>query len=110
MSTVSQNIKKQRLRCNVTQEYVAQQLNISVRQMGAFERGEARIHLDFLEKIALVLDTDIFTLLGIPHSKIKEGQDSLSIYFNKIRDLSEEEQHLIFQMIEQLERKKNNDS
>lgn len=110
MSTVSQNIKKQRLRCNLTQEYVAKQLNISVRQMGAFERGEARIHLKLLEDIATVLDTDTFTLLGIPTSKIKEGEDTLSIYFNKFKHLSEEEQQLIFQMIEQLERKRNNDS
>lgn len=65
MSTVSQNVKKQRLACNYTQEYVANFLGISVKTLGEIERGNARLYLSLLESLAQVLNTDVSTLMGL---------------------------------------------
>lgn len=102
MSTVSQNIKKQRLACNFTQEHVALSLHISVRRLGALERGEARIHLDLLTKVAKVLQTNVETLLGLKNGHNNPLPAHVQKLLDKIDRLSADEQELVFQLIEKL--------
>lgn len=102
MSTVYQNIKKQRLACNFTQEHVALSLNISVRQLGAIERGETRIHLDLLTQVAKVLQTNVETLLGLKNGHNNPLPAHSQKLLDKIARLSVDEQELVFQLIEKL--------
>lgn len=102
MSTVNQNIKKQRMLCNLTQEYVAKQLNISIRKLGALERGETRIHLDLLTQIAKILQTNVETLLGLRNRHNNPLPAHLQKLLDKIDRLSADEQELVFQLIEKL--------
>lgn len=102
MSTVSKNVKKQRLACNYTQEYVAKCLDISVKTLGEIERGNARLYLALLESLAQVLNTDVSTLMGLPNGNADNTPPYLKQYVKKMLALPNEEQELILQLIEKL--------
>lgn len=104
MSSVSQNVKRQRLACNYTQEYVAKSLKISVKTLGEIERGNARIYLNLLESLAVVLNTDVSTLMGFSN-KTDNTPPYLKQYIIKILTLPDEEQGLVLQLIEKLSKK-----
>lgn len=60
---VGEKIKKLRELKNYTQQYMADQLDISQSGYGKIERNETDISISKLEKIAKILDTDIYTVL-----------------------------------------------
>lgn len=64
MIEVGENIKKLRELKNYTQEYMAQQLNMSSAGYGKIERNETDISLKRLDEIAKILETSIAHILN----------------------------------------------
>ena len=60
---LGEKIKKLRELKNYTQQYMADQLDISQSGYGKIERNEIDISISKLEKIAKILDTDIYTVM-----------------------------------------------
>lgn len=61
--TIGENIKKARIKNNLTQEEVAQKVKMNTNYYARIERGEVRASFDTLEKIFKVLkvkSSDIF--------------------------------------------------
>lgn len=62
--TIGNNIKHARLDMNLTQEQLAERVDISTSYIGRIERGERNLSLDILIKISNVLNIPIENLLG----------------------------------------------
>ena len=61
---IGERIKIKRRSKKITQEKLAELLDVTVGYVGQLERGITKINLDRLSEIADVLDTDITVLLG----------------------------------------------
>ncbi len=68
---VGDNIRKARVAKNYTQDYLAQQLNITPTAYGNMERGKTDVALSRLEEVAKILETTPESLLS--------GQTSINI-------------------------------
>ncbi len=62
---VNDKIRMMREMNNWTQEYVADKLHMSLTSYAKLERGESRLHLDKLTKIAEVFQVNIVDLLSL---------------------------------------------
>mgnify|MGYP000957433691 CR=1 FL=1 len=62
---VNDKIRMMREMNNWTQEYVADKLHMSLTSYAKLERGESRLHLDKLTKIAEVFQVNIADLLSL---------------------------------------------
>lgn len=69
MST-GNNIKKLRELRNYTQSHVSEKLNMSLSGYSKIERDETEISVKRLEQIAVVLETDVRTILAFDQDKI----------------------------------------
>lgn len=61
---IGQRIKSRRRLCNITQENIAEKLNVSVGYISQIERGIAHANLDMLSNISSLLKCDITELLS----------------------------------------------
>lgn len=67
---VGEKIKKLRELKNYTQQYMAEQLDLSLSGYGKIERDETDISISRLEKIATVLGVDVNTILNFDEKHI----------------------------------------
>ena len=67
---VGEKIKKFRELKNYTQQYVADELELSLSGYGKIERDETDISISRLEKIAAVLEVDVSTILSFDEKHI----------------------------------------
>lgn len=63
--TVGEKIRKMRELNHFSQAQMAEKLNMSVNGYAKIERGESKVYIDKLEKIAQVFDMDLTELLAI---------------------------------------------
>lgn len=70
MLTVGQKIRKMRELRNYTQEFMAQELNMSPQGYSKIERDEVEVNYSKLEKIAEVLKINILNLLSFDEKQI----------------------------------------
>lgn len=70
MFRIGNKIKKLRELKNLTQEYMAQNLNLSPNGYGKIERDEVDITLGRLEAIAKILEMDIFQVMTFDEKQI----------------------------------------
>lgn len=63
MMKTTEKIRKQREDLDWSQEQMAEKLNLTTNGYAKIERGETKLHLDRLEKIAQVFNVDITELL-----------------------------------------------
>ncbi len=61
---VGQNIQRRRVQLGLTQEELAQKLDISTKHMSAIERGQKKLKLELFVTIANALNCDANTLLS----------------------------------------------
>jgi transcriptional regulator with XRE-family HTH domain len=108
---VGEKIKKLRELKNYTQQYMADQLDISQSGYGKIERNETDISISKLEKIAKILDTDIYTVLIFDEKNVfntrMEKQTNTSVnnqseLFDKIIHQYKEEIGYLKEVINQL--------
>ncbi len=62
---VNEKVRMMREMNNWTQEYVAEKLHMSLTSYAKLERGESKLYLDKLEKIAEVFQIDLIDLLSL---------------------------------------------
>ncbi len=67
---VGEKIKKLRELKNYTQQYMADQLELSLSGYGKIERNDTDISISKLEKIAKILHTDVNTILSFDEKHI----------------------------------------
>lgn len=63
-ATLGANVRAERKRRGLTQEGLAEQLDITPRYLAAIERGERNLTLDSIEALAAQLDLDPHSLLA----------------------------------------------
>jgi len=89
---IGDKIRKVRELKGYKQEYVADQLGMSVTAYGNLERGESSLSFDRLEEIAKVLEVSVQDILNIPeqfnvqsivNSQVGFSQKELHYYLNK---------------------------
>ena len=68
--SVGEKIKKLRELKNYTQNYMANELNLSLSGYGKIERDETDISLSRLEEIAKVLEVDLPTILSFDEKNV----------------------------------------
>ena len=86
MTNIGQKIKKVRELKGYTQEYLAEQLNISQKTYSLIESDQTKIDLDRLQKIADTLEIDLMNLLAF---------DDKNIFNNNFHDKVETSQNYV---------------
>ena len=61
--SLGRRIREERLKCNLTQEKLAEKINLSTAYIGQIERGERRVSVDTLVLISTHLNTSVDYLL-----------------------------------------------
>ncbi len=100
MSTISQNLRKYRLNCGLTQYQVANVLNINRATYSYYEIGKTEPNLDMLVKIAKLFNVSTADLLYDSNANTFRSEIPLETRQAKkqsIYDLSPIEQNLILQ-------------
>ncbi len=77
-------IKKIRLDKNITQEYIANELNMDVTNYGRIERGVSKLTIERLLKIVDILQVDVESLVPEYYSKSKIKQNKTEILLEEI--------------------------
>ncbi len=91
---IGQRIKKARLAKKFTQEYLAEQIDISVAFLSRVERGSSRVNLKRLNQLCNLLDVSEGYLLN---GAASDSSNYLSKEFSElIRNCSPEKQKLIY--------------
>ena len=62
--TLGANVRAERLRRGLTQEALAERLEVTARYLAGIERGERNLTLDSIEDLAAQLDVDPHSLLA----------------------------------------------
>jgi transcriptional regulator with XRE-family HTH domain len=98
--TVGTKIKKLRELRNYTQQYMADQLELSVSGYSKIERDESDLTISRLEKIAEVLDVDLRSILSFDENMIFNICDNAAPYI-AFRDQTINQQELYDKIIAQ---------
>ncbi|MGE6895630.1 helix-turn-helix domain-containing protein [Priestia flexa] len=93
-------IREERLKLNLTQEILAEDINISVSYIGQIERGERSLSLDTLFKLAHRLGVTIDYLLQDSLKTSKEN--SINQFANLINNRSQKQIQMALDMIKVL--------
>ena len=93
-SIIGERIRKSRLSKKMTQEKLAEELNVSVAFVSRIERGSAHLNLRRLSEICAILEIDEGTILN---GTSMESKNYLSEEFGKLlKDAPTETQRLIY--------------
>ncbi|MCU4716030.1 helix-turn-helix domain-containing protein [Bacillus cereus] len=93
-------IREERLKLNLTQEILAEDINISVSYMGQIERGERNLSLDTLVKLSYRLSVTVDYLLL--DSVQVDNENSIKQFASLIDGRSPKETHMALDMIKVL--------
>lgn len=94
---LGENIKRERLKLNLTQDQLSEKLDISTSYLGRIERGERNLPLDTLFKIATIFNVSIdYLLRGFV---ISDNELTSSEIDKLLKSLSSNEMNLILNMI-----------
>ncbi|OBX04212.1 transcriptional regulator [Gallibacterium genomosp. 3] len=95
---LNQKIRILREQNLLTQEEMADKMNMSLNGYARIERGETKLHLDKLEKIAKIFDMDIIELITTDNNNIfliNENSQLSSNYYNNSPNIENEKLKLI---------------
>ena len=87
---IGHNIRKVRELKDLTQSYVAQQLNISIAAYSRIERNKTAISLERLQQIAAVLGTPAAVILNFNEQDVLSPAASIQALAAEIRQLRNE--------------------
>lgn len=95
-SVIGHRIKKARIKKNMTQEALAEQLDVSVAFISRVERGLSHFNLKRLSEVCSILDV---TEGGILNGTSSKSEQYLISEFNEImKNATPEQQKLIFEI------------
>ncbi|PWG81041.1 helix-turn-helix domain-containing protein [Pararcticibacter amylolyticus] len=109
MNAVALRIKKIRSNIGLTQEQMADKINLSVKAWQKIENGITRLDLERLNQIAEILDTSLVDLINADESIYvhQENENNGSIYNKEVtiqQSTSDEERELYKKVIEEKEK------
>ena len=92
-------IKQIRELKNLTQEYIADRLNLSIRAYSKIEAGETQLTINRLNEISEILEIDPIELLGFDHQQIFNNckqEGNIGINYIQISDklIEQYERHI----------------
>ena len=94
---IGERIKKARKSAGMTQEFLAEKLNVSIGYVSQIERGITKISLDLLGAISSILDYDIAVF--ITESAIHSNEYMETELLNEIRKLDQKKKKFILEII-----------
>lgn len=87
---INEKIRELREKHHLSQEEMAEKMNISSSAYGKFERAETRLTITKLEQIAEIFNINIIELINTSCEKLYHNQEEIN-YFNYLNILSENE-------------------
>lgn len=94
---LGEKIKKERMRNRLTQEMLAEMADITSSYVGQIERGERKVTLSKLVRIANVLNVSVDYLLS---DNIELTDDNLQVEIkNAMSNMEEKDKHMIIDII-----------
>ena len=102
---IGERIKKARKDKNITQEVLAERLNVSIGYISQVERGVTKISLDLLGAISSVLNCNIASLVS--ESAVRSNDYMETEIFEEIRQLDQKTKRLILKLKNNLNPKIN---
>lgn len=97
---LGKRIREERLRLNLTQEKLSEDIGISTAYLGQIERGERSLTLDKLVKIAVRLGITVDYLLSDSVSSTPDHQTDLILQL--LQDKTFQEKELAYQLLKTL--------
>lgn len=94
---IGERIKRARKSRGITQEKLAEQLNVSIGYVSQVERGITKISLDLLGAISSILDCDVGSLVSESATRSNEYMESEIM--NEIKKLDYRKKKFILEMI-----------
>ena len=94
---IGERIKRMRKSNGVTQEVLAEHLNVSIGYVSQVERGITKISLDLLAAISTVLGCDVASLVS--ESAINSNEYMESEIINEIKKLDQKKKKYILSVI-----------
>ena len=94
---IGERIKKRRKSCEMTQETLAERLNVSIGYVSQVERGITRISLDLLGAISTVLNCDVASLIS--ESAVYSCEYMESEIFEEIKKLDAQKRKFILEVV-----------
>ena len=94
---IGERIKRARKSIGITQEALAERLNVSIGYVSQVERGITKISLDLLGAISTILNCDIATLVS--ESSLNSTDYMESELIDKIRKLDSKKRKFILEII-----------
>ena len=94
---LGEKIKKERMRNRLTQEMLAEMADITSSYVGQIERGERKVTLSKLVRIANVLNVSVDYLLS---DNVELTDDNLQVEIkNAMNNMEEKDKHVIIDII-----------
>lgn len=93
-SIIGERIRKSRIEKKMTQENLAEELNVSVAFISRIERGNTHLNLTRLSEICALLDVDEGTILN--GTSIDSKNYLSDEFYNLLKNTSTETQRLIY--------------
>ena len=94
---IGERIKKERKRNEMTQETLAERLNVSIGYVSQVERGITKISLDLLGAISAILNCDVAYFIS--KSAIHSTEYMETEILNEIRELDSKKRKYILEII-----------
>ena len=94
---IGERIKQERKRKNMTQEILAEKLNVSIGYVSQVERGITKISLDLLGAISTILNCDVASLIS--ESAIRSNDYMMTEMIEAIKKLDDKKRKYIFEVI-----------
>ena len=95
---IGERIKRVRKSRGITQENLAEQLNVSIGYVSQVERGITKISLDLLGAISSILECDVAALIS--ESAINSTDYMETELLNEIHKLSDKKRKYILKLIQ----------
>lgn len=94
---IGERIKQVRKSKNMTQETLAEKLNVSIGYVSQVERGITKISLDLLGAISTILDCDVATLIS--ETAIRSNEYMTTEIIEATRSLDDKKRRYILEII-----------
>ncbi len=94
---IGERIKRMRKSNGMTQEILAERLNVSIGYVSQVERGITKISLDLLAAISAILNCDIASLIS--ESAVNSNEYMESEIINEIKKLDQKKKKYILNVI-----------
>ena len=109
---IGSRVREERRRLDLTQEELAERVNLSTNYIAHLERGSRGASLQTLEKVAGVLDVPVASLFvaGSPSSGARSAQDDIRRIVARLRGMDSRTRQLVFNLAEAISRWKSGKS